>query len=405
MRAFGYTAYTDDGKTRRGTIVAETEAEAARSLKAQGLFVSDLADKGAAEARRRLTLVPRGRLNADMQAVLTRQLAVLLAADLPGEAALEAIRAGGAGAAVDAVAARARAGLLEGAALSDALAASGAGFPPFYIAAIRAGETSGDVAVVMGELADHLETAGTQKAEIAAALVYPAFVAAVSLLVCGILMTSVAPQIVEMFALSGRPLPGITQVVLGISNWIQGHAVPLGAGAAALVLLGLMSGRLAPLRAARDRLALRLPVVGGLMRRAAAVQYLRTLALVLGSRHAVLSGVDSAREVLGPARFRAEAAEVAEAVRGGESLSGALTRASFIPPVARQLVDAGEMSARLARMTERAALLVENNLTAERRRIAALLEPILMMLVGAMVLVIVLAVLLPIFDLQSVVAG
>lgn len=405
MRAWGYTAYTDTGKQRRGTIVAETEAQAARSLKAQGLYVSALADKGAAEAGKRLGLAPRGRLNADMQAVLVRQMAVLLAADLPGEAALEAIRAGGAGGAVDAVAARARAALLEGAALSDAFETSGAGFAPYMIAAIRAGETSGDVGRVMAELADHLDSTGTEKAQIAAALVYPAFVAAVSFLVCGILMTSVAPQIVEMFALSNRPLPQITRVVLAISGWIEDHALVLGAVAGALVGLALLSGRVPALRALRHRIVLRLPLAGGLMRRAAAVQYLRTLALVLGARHAVLAGVEAAREVLEPARFRVEGAQVADAVRSGESLSSALGQLSFIPPVARQLVDAGERSARLARMTERAAVLVETNLANERRRIAALLEPILMMLVGALVLVIVLAVLLPIFDLQAVVAG
>ena len=159
------------------------------------------------------------------------------------------------------------------------------------------------------------------------------------------------------------------------------------------------------MREARDALILRLPVAGRLMRLQAAVQYLRTLALVLGSRHAVLSAVDSAGDVLDVARFKRESDAVSEAVRQGESLSTALDRLSFIPPVARQLVSAGEMSARLARMAERAAMLVENGLRAERKRIASLLEPLLMIVVGAMVLVVVLAVLLPIFDLQAVVAG
>ena len=149
---------------------------------------------------------------------------------------------------------------------------------------------------------------------------------------------------------------------------------------------------------------LRLPLVGGLIRQGAAVQYLRTLALVLEARHTVPIAIESAGSVLTVTPFRIEAERVATAVRAGESLSDALAALSFVPPVARQLIGAGEVSARLARMAGRAAALVENGLSTQRKRIAALMEPALMMLVGAMVLVIVLSVLLPIFDLQTLVA-
>ncbi|SFD68733.1 type II secretion system F family protein [Roseivivax sediminis] len=401
MRAYAYTAYTAEGRRRSGTVVAESEARAAQDLAAQGLFVSSIDMRGEAATRRRR----RARLSGELQAVFTRQMAVLLGADLPAEAALEAVRTSGTGTAMDAMAARARASVMEGAALSDALAATGAGWPRYYIAALRAGERSGDTAAVMGELADHLETAGTERAEIASALVYPGFVAAVALLVCGILMTSVAPQIVEMFALSGRPLPEITQYVLAVSGWIQSHPVPLAILGAVLAALWALSANVPALRAGRDRAALRLPLVGRLMRLSAAVQYLRTLALVLGSRQAVIAAAESAGEVLSVARFRTEAQAATEAVRRGESLAQAMGRLSFVPPVARQLVEAGEMSARVARMAARAAVLVENGLRAERKRIAALIEPLLMIIVGTAVLVIVLAVLLPIFDLQAAVAN
>lgn len=331
-------------------------------------------------------------------------MAVLLAAELTAEAALETVRTGG-HSSLEAVAAQARAALLDGAALSEALERGGGGFPPYFIASLRAGETAGDLAAVFAELADHLEQQGTDKAQIATALIYPAFVAAVSLLVCGILMVTVAPEIVSMFDLAGRPLPRLTQVVLGISDWIQANLALLGLAAAALAALTVASGRVPRMRALRDRAALRVPLLGRMMRLSASVQYMRTLALVLGSRQAVVGAVESARDVLTVARFRDEAAEVTEAVRQGETLSQALARLSVIPPVARQLIQAGEASVRLARMTERAAVLVENGLATERKRIAALLEPLLMMLVGAFVLTVILAVLLPIFDLQSVVAG
>lgn len=405
MKAFGYIAYTEGGRRKTGTVVAETQAHAKEQLKSQGLFVSELSTRRDKSTRAgpMFGLSRRVRLNADMQAVMTRQMAVLLAAGLPSEAALEAVRSSGAHPGLDAVAARAKAALMEGQPLSEALAQSGAGFAPYYIAAIQAGEKAGDVVTVYTELANHLEAVGTDRAQIATALIYPAFVAAVSLLVCAILMVNVAPEIVSMFEMSGQPLPDLTRRMLTVSNWIQDHIMGLGIGGLALILLGVASGRVRPLQDLRDRLVLRLPLAGRLMRTAASVQYMRTLALVLTSRQAALSAVDSAAQVLSVARFRREADAVSDAVRAGQSLSDALGALSIIPPVARQLIAAGEASSRIARMAERSAVLVENSLSTERKRIAALLEPLLMMLVGVFVLLIVLAVLLPIFDLQAVV--
>lgn len=402
MRAYDYVAYTDDGGRKSGTIIAETEAHASQLLKAQNLFVSELS----ARARKPASwLSGRTKLNADLRAVFTRQMAVLLAADLTSEAALEAVGSTGSSPQMERLAARAKAALMEGHSLSQSLEESGAGFPPYYIAAIRAGEVSGDVDIVFDELAEHLENVGADKAQISTALIYPIFVACVSILVCAILMTSVAPEIVSMFEVSGRPLPILTQRMLAVSDWIGAYWVFLLAAAALLAVVYLLAMTVPSLRNIRDGFLLRLPVFGRLIRLSAAVQYLRTLALVLTSKHAILSAADSASAVLVIERYRVEGRAVTEGIRSGESLSEALRGLSIIPPVARQLISAGEQSAKLARMTERSAVLVENGLSNERKRIAALLEPMLMIVVGGGVLVIVLSVLLPIFDLQSVVSG
>lgn len=399
MRAFSYTAYTAAGRQRRGTLVAESDAQAAQQLRAQGLFASEIIAKG--DTTRRLR---RNRLSDDMRAVFTRQMAVLLSAEVSADAALETVGGSGTNAGIEAVAAEAKAALLDGQPLSRALELSGAGFPRFYIAAVRAGEVSGDLAAVFDGLADYLESVGSDRAQLATALIYPAFVAAVALLVAGILMVNVAPEIASMFEMTGRPLPRLTQIVMGISDWIFAHWIWLLVGLLATGA-GLAHGLRQPgFRNRWDNAALRLPVIGRLMRLAAAAQYLRTLALVIASRQTVVDAVNSAGEVLVIQRFRLEAEALAEAVRAGASLSQGLTQMSLIPPVCRQLILAGEQSARLARMTERSAVLVETWLANERKRVAALLDPLLMIMVGAMVLVIVLAVLLPIFDLQSAVA-
>lgn len=400
MRAFSYTAFTAQGVRRRGTLVAESEGQVADVLRGQGLFAEEITVKRDA-VRFAFVLGRRTRLNADMRAVFTRQMAVLLASDLSAEVALETIRSSDSSSAIEATAAEAKAALMDGQPLSEALEMAQAGFPRFYIAAVRAGETSGDVAAVFDGLADYLESVGADRAQLATALIYPAFVAAVSLLVCGILMVNVAPEIAAMFAVTGRELPPITRVVMGISDWIGAHWILVVFGITGSILSLVFALRVPSVRDRWHSMALRLPVVGRLMRLSAAAQYLRTLALVISSRQTVVDAVTSASDVLIIRRFRAEALDLAEAVRSGESLSQGLSRMSLIPPVCRQLIDAGEKSARLGRMTERAAVLVETWLTNERKRVSALIDPLLMMLVGGLVLVIVLAILLPIFDLQA----
>ncbi|WP_420326492.1 type II secretion system F family protein [Mameliella sp.] len=401
MRAFAYTAYTAEGRRKSGTLVAETEAHASDQLKAQGLYVSELTARTRAA---RGPVLGRARLSRDLQAVFTRQMAVLLGAEMAVDAALGTLKSAGSTAALDLVVARAQAALLEGEPLSRALEHSGAGFPRYYLAAVQAGERAGELSSVFNSLADHLETARSDRAQLGSALVYPAFVAVVSVLVAGVLFVTVAPEIVALFETSGRPLPDLTRVMMGFARWVEAQWPLLAAVALGLSGLILLSGRIAALRERRDRLLLRLPLVGGLIQQAAAVQYLRTLALVLEARHTVPIAIDSAGSVLTITQFRIEAEQVATSVRAGESLSDALAALSFVPPVARQLIGAGEVSARLARMAGRAAALVENGLSTRRKRIASLMEPALMMVVGAMVLVIVLSVLLPIFDLQTLVA-
>ncbi|MGH1414398.1 MAG: type II secretion system F family protein [Pelagimonas sp.] len=405
MKAYSYTAYTSSGRKRTGTIVAETQTHATDQLASQDLFVSDLVETQAGGAKSKLLSGGRTRrLGPDLQAVFTRQMAVMLGAELPVDAALEAVRTGG-HPALEIVAARTRADLLDGGSLSFALEQSGAGFPPYYFATLRAGEEAGELANVFSELADHLEELNLGKAQIATALIYPAFVAAVSLLVCGILMVNVAPEIVAMFEMTGRDLPPITVVVIAISDAILDNWAGLALALVALAAFAIAVPRVPSLRHWRDRTVLKLPLLGRLFRMSQAVQYMRTLALVLGSRHAVLSAVDSAASVLTVAQFQGEGQAVSTAVRQGQSLASALEELSFLPPIARQLISAGEVSVRLAPMTGRAAALTEHRLSAERKRIAALLEPMLMMVVGALVLVVVLAVLLPVFDLQAAVAG
>jgi general secretion pathway protein F len=403
MKTFSYTAYTSEGRRKRGVVVAEDESDASARVAALGLMPSSF-EVQSPPRQTRGTRRERA-IGADLLSVFTRQMAVLLGAGLTAEAALEAVQGAAGASRIERLAAEARAGLLQGEAMADALTRAGGALPPWYAAAVRAGERSGDLDAVFETLATYLESSAGDRAAITSALVYPAFVTVIAIAVCAILMTTVAPEIVGMFESTGRPLPPLTLAVMGIVDFIRDHWVAL-----ALVLLGLVGAvvainRTPGLRDRRDTVLLRLPLVGRFLRMATAAQYLRTLAVVINSRLPLTEALRFAAGVVEITTFRAHAEDAGEALRRGESLSTALDRLPFLHPVARQLVQAGEASARLGPMTERAAVLAETWLRTERKRLSVIIEPLSMIVVGAMVLTIVLAILLPIFDMQALVTG
>ena len=404
MRSYGYVAYTPEGRRRRGVVVAESEAEASEQIGAKGLLPAEITPRGGAGAP---ALRRRGfarRIDRDMLAVFTRQMAVLLSAGLAADTALDAVQSSASAPSIEGLAAEAKAGLMQGDPLSEALGRGGE-LPPYYLAAIRAGEHSGELAAVFETLAEHLENSVSERAQLASALIYPAFVTVVALLVCGVLMVTVAPEIVAMFEASGQELPALMQAMLAVVGVIERHWPLIVGGLAGLVLLAIASGRVPALRARRDRMLLAAPVTRRFMRMAAAAQYLRTLALVINARLPLVAALRHAAGVLSVRPFRDQAEAAGEGLRRGESLAAALRRVEFLHPVARQLVEAGEASARVGPMTERAAMLAESWIRTERKRIAVLLEPLSMVMVGGLVLVIVLAILLPIFDMQAMVQG
>lgn len=403
MKTYAYTAYSSAGKRKRGVVVAEDETDASDRITALGLMPSTIEAKATTQARQ--TKRRERAINRDLLSVFTRQMAVLLSAGLTAETALEAVQGAAGSARIERLAAEARAGLLQGEAMADALGRAGGALPAWYSAAVRAGEQSGDLDAVFETLAEHLETSAGDRAAITSALVYPAFVTVVAIVVCAILMTTVAPEIIGMFESTGRPLPPLTLTVMAIVDFIRDHWLALLIAVLALVAMIMGINRTPKLRDRRDGMLLRLPLIGRFMRMATAAQYLRTLAVVINSRLPLTEALRFAAGVVDITRFRDDAEEAGEALRRGESLSTALQRLPFLHPVARQLVEAGEASARLGPMTERAAVLAETWLRTERKRLSVIIEPASMMVVGAMVLTIVLAILLPIFDMQALVTG
>lgn len=403
MRTFDYVAYTAEGRRRSGVVVAADEKDAASQISARGLFASEVALRLEAVGGQQSngSIWAARRIHIDLLSVFARQMAALLQAGLSAEAALSSVQTVARRSPLETLAAQTRAALLEGSPLAEALCRSGAVLPPFFIAAVQAGERSGELPKVFSILADYLETAAGEKAQVASALIYPVFVTVVAIFVSAVLMVTVVPEIMSMFDSSGRELPALTQAMIGTAETLKEHWGTILCILSAIFLFCFVVNRVEALRARRDQMLLLSPIVGRSMQMSAAAQYLRTLSLVINSRLPLPDALQYAAFALNVGCFRREAQAAEEALHRGESLSSALERVSFVHPIARQLLQVGEASARLGPMSERAAVLAETWVRSDRKRVTTLLEPISLILVGSLVLVIVLSVLLPIFDIQA----
>ncbi|MEL7090892.1 MAG: type II secretion system F family protein [Pseudomonadota bacterium] len=404
MTSFTYKAYDKNGRRVKGVLVADGAAQARAKLAAQGLFTEDLSDNVPKAAATRTGLFQRAHLSAEGLALFTRQLSVLLASRVPVDRALDVMIGSRTASQVNRVAADLQGHLREGLPLSAAMARHGGSFPEYYRAAIAAGESSGHLTEVLDVLADFIEDRLTQRDKTLTSLIYPLFVGAVSIAVASVLLVSVVPELVALFEQSGQQLPAITQVTIALSDAVASYwPWMVGAIGALVVGLGALFRRPGP-RLVLHRVALRIPVFGPLARSKAALLFLRTLSLVLRAKVPIVQALRHAQNAVDNLSVKAELAGVAKVVEQGKTVSDALADRPSLPVIALQMIENGERSGEIAKMTERAAKMQELDLSNRTQRVTALLEPVLLMFVGAVVLVIVLSVLLPILDLQTNVA-
>lgn len=401
MPAFAYHALDAAGRNQRGVLQADTARAARASLRERGLHplqLDTLAENAANATGARLG----GALTGTQLALMTRQLAALIGSGLPIDEALAALADASDGRLrTQVVALRAR--VMEGAGLASAMAEFPATFPALYRASIAAGESSGRLDQVMRRLADYAENRDALRRRILLALTYPALLATVALLVVAGLMVWVVPQVVGVFSQFGESLPWPTRVLIGISDFVRDGAIWLLLPPLALVLLVVAIQRSTPLRAAWHRVVLRLPIFGRLVRAAETARFARTLALLVGSAVPLLESLGIAAQVVTNIPLHAALSRVAARVREGQGLSRALLDTGEFPPIAVRLIGSGEKSGRLDDMLFEAAAHQERELDTTLGVAMAALGPGVILAVGGLVLFIVLAILLPIFELNSLV--
>jgi general secretion pathway protein F len=393
MPVFAYRALSTAGRSERGVVDADSSRGAWQVLRARGLYPTDLSEGPAAAP---------GRVPAADLAAATRQLATLVDGGLPVAEALEAVADAGAPSALSQALTVARAQVCEGGSLGDALAASPHVFPPLFCDLVRAGEASGALGAVLDRLARHVETAAATRARLRAALTYPAVVLLASAAVLAFVVAWVVPQITRLFTETGTPLPLPTRLLLGAVTFARATWWAWLLGIAAGVLAFRRWTERPSGRARLDAALLRLPVVGPTLAGAAVARLARTMATLLLGGVPLELALGLAAPAAGNQRITAATAAARDAVRRGQALAPALADTGVFPSLLVRLAATGERTGELAAALERAADAEEARVASAVATATALVEPALVVVMGAVVLVLVLAILLPILTLDPV---
>ena len=406
MSDYDYLALDTAGRERRGQVRAATPEDARAVLGARKLYVvrMEASAPGAAAPLLSRQLLLRRRLSAKQLTLFTRQLATLVQVS-PLEEALRTIGRQAEKEHVRRVLLSVHAGVLEGRRLSEAMTREAASFPPLYRAMVAAGEGSGALPTILERLADLQERQALVRGKVTSALAYPIVLAIVATFVVFALMMFVVPKVVEQFDTVGQELPLLTRVVIGLSEFLANWWWALLLGIAAIALLVGRALQDEALRLRLDRSLLRAPLLGRLLRDLHAARMARTLSTMVASRLPLLEGLRLTTQTVNNRALRVASIEITEAIRTGGSLSAALRRAGVFPPLLVYLAASGEASGRLDLMLERAADYLEREFDSFTATALSLLEPAIIVVMGAIVALIVLSILLPILQIDTLAGG
>jgi general secretion pathway protein F len=403
MSGFEYLALDATGREVKGVVEGDTDRQARQILRERGMTPLEVApiDEQPERSARRLAW-RRGLSRGDLT-LLTRQFATLARAGLPIEECLNVLIEQTESASARNVLASVRARVLEGQSLARSLAAVPRAFPEIYRAMVDAGEQSGKLAEVLERLADYTEEREVLRQRIALAFVYPAIVTVVALAVVGLLLVYVVPQVTRVFVNLGQALPWPTRLLIWMSEVAQAGGLLWPAALAALAIGVPLALRNPALRHLWHRRLLGLPLVGRLVRGVNAARFADTLGILTASGVPLLAALQSAVTVMNNLPMRAAVEDAVRRVREGGALAHALGRTRIFPPLVVHLVASGEASGKLDVMLARAAEAQAREMENWVRWMTALLEPVLILAMGLIVLFVVIAILLPIFEMNQLV--
>ncbi|HSD38391.1 MAG TPA: type II secretion system inner membrane protein GspF [Rhodocyclaceae bacterium] len=398
MAAFSYQALDPQGSESSGTLEADNARHARTVLRERGLYPTSITPLGENQAGQQ-----RLRVNTAELCLLTRQLSALLSAKLTVEQALLAVSEQTDKPSARALLAAVRSEVISGYSLRAALDRFDHAFPMIYRATVSAGEKSGQLPHVMEMLADYLEQQDALRRKMLQALLYPAIVTCVAMMVIIGLMTYVVPRVAEVFVQSHQTLPLLTRLLIGASDFLRNW----GPWLVLLIIAAIFAFR----HALRDdavkrrwhRWLLGLPMLGRHLRTLDTARFASTLAILVSAGVPLLAGLDAGRQVMKSLPLKEAVAAAADRVREGSSLSAAMKQARTFPPLLVHMLASGEATGDLSTMLSRCAKLQQAEVENRSLTLTTLLEPMLLLGMGGSVLLIVLAVMQPIIELNSLV--
>ncbi|MDX5370845.1 MAG: GspF family T2SS innner membrane protein variant XcpS [Pseudomonadaceae bacterium] len=403
MAAFEYIALDPKGRQQKGVLEGDSARQVRQLLRDKQLSPLQVEPVQRREQAEGGGFSLRRGLSARDLALVTRQLATLIGAALPIEEALRAAAAQSRQPRIQSMLLAVRGKVLEGHSLAKALAAYPAAFPELYRATVAAGEHAGHLAPVLEQLADYTEQRQQSRQKIQMALLYPVILMLASLGIVGFLLGYVVPDVVRVFVDSGQTLPALTRGLIFLSELVKAW----GALAIVLAVLGVIAFRRAlrneDLRRRWHAFLLRVPLVGGLIAATETARFASTLAILVRSGVPLVEALAIGAEVVSNLIIRSDVANATQRVREGGSLSRALEASRQFPPMMLHMIASGERSGELDQMLARTARNQENDLAATIGLLVGLFEPFMLIFMGAVVLVIVLAILLPILSLNQLV--
>ncbi|VXC58097.1 Type II secretion system protein F [Burkholderia sp. 8Y] len=404
MPAFRFEAIDQAGKTQTGVLDADSARAARSHLRTQGLtplVVEAAGTRTRGERQQRLSLGRR--LSQREQAILTRQLASLLIAGLPLGETLSVLTEQSERDYIRELMAAIRAEVLGGHSFANALAQHPKDFPEIYRALVAAGEHTGKLGLVLSRLADYIEQRNALKQKIILAFTYPGIVTIIAFGIVTFLLSYVVPQVVNVFASTKQALPFLTVMMMALSAFVRSYwwAMLIGVLLIAWLVRRILS-RPGP-RLAFDRWLLTAPLVGKLVRGYNTVRFASTLAILTAAGVPILRALQAAGETLSNTAMRNNVDDAIVRVREGSALSRALANTKTFPPVLVHLIRSGEATGDVTTMLDRASEGEARELERRTMFLTSLLEPLLILAMGGVVLVIVLAVMLPIIELNNLV--
>ena len=405
MAAYEFIAINGQGKKERGTLEADSNRQIRQQLREQGWLPVSV--KAVSEQKVTKTsakqLFQRSLSTTDL-ALITRQLATLVQAALPTEEALEAVAAQQEKTRIKNILLAIRSRVLEGYTLAQSLESYSRLFPPMYRATVAAGEHSGYLDKVLNQLADHTETRMQSVRKIQQALLYPLILMVTAIAIISFLLGYVVPDIIKVFVGTGQPLPWITSFLISSSERLQSDWPIIAVLFLALTVTGHQALKRPTIRFAFHKMILRLPLIGKLARSANTSQFASTLSILTRSGVPLVEAISIASQVINNVVIKKATEQIARDVSEGMSLNKAMRQTGYFPPMMIHMVASGEATGELDQMLERTAHSQQQELESKISLMLGLFEPMMLVVMGGMVMLIVLAILLPILNMNQLLA-